>query len=85
MQGATKPPVEPELTSSNFGFVENAEIINSRAAMVSPAQRPPGKPCAVHCGRTRLQKAAVPQQKASHTVSRALRFLRVCFKRQGPL
>lgn len=34
MQGATDPPTEPELITSKFGFVENAEIVNSRAAMV---------------------------------------------------
>ncbi|CAK0787549.1 hypothetical protein CVIRNUC_010770 [Coccomyxa viridis] len=31
---ATIPPMEPELTTSKFGFVENAEVINSRAAMI---------------------------------------------------
>ena len=35
MQGATEAPMEPELITSKFGFVENAEIVNSRAAMVS--------------------------------------------------
>ena len=70
MQGATKPPVEPELTSSNFGFVENAEIINSRAAMVSPAQRPPDKPCAVHCGRNRLSESCcAPARGQLHCVA----------------
>ena len=34
MQGATDAPTEPELITSKFGFVENAEIVNSRAAMV---------------------------------------------------
>ena len=37
LQGAAKPPMEPELITSKFGFVENAEVINSRAAMVSTA------------------------------------------------
>ncbi len=43
MQKATIPPMEPELTTSKFGFVENAEVINSRAAMVSRA-------CTTHPG-----------------------------------
>jgi len=33
-KGATEPPMEPELITSKFGFVENAEIVNSRAAML---------------------------------------------------
>jgi hypothetical protein len=65
--------MEPELTSSKFGFVENAEIINSRAAMVSPTQKPSDK---MHLTAAHFQNAAMPQQKASHTVSHATGFLR---------
>ena len=43
MQKATIPPMEPELITSKFGFVENAEVINSRAAMVS-------RGCTIHPG-----------------------------------
>lgn len=34
-QGVTQPPVEPKLVTAKYGFVDNAERINSRAAMVS--------------------------------------------------
>ena len=34
-QGVTLPPVQPSVPPSKFGFVENAERLNSRAAMVS--------------------------------------------------
>ena len=33
-QGVTLPPVKPQVPPSRFGFVENAERLNSRAAMV---------------------------------------------------
>lgn len=32
--GVPPPPEEPDLQPSKFGFVENAEVQNSRAAMV---------------------------------------------------
>lgn len=34
-QNVTQPPVEPKLVTAKYGFVDNAERINSRAAMVS--------------------------------------------------
>ena len=34
LQGVTLPPVKPAVPPSNFGFVYNAERLNSRAAMV---------------------------------------------------
>lgn len=34
-QGVTQPPVEPVVAPATFGFVYNAERLNSRAAMVS--------------------------------------------------
>ena len=34
LQGVTQPPATPAIPSAKFGFVENAERINSRAAMV---------------------------------------------------
>lgn len=34
MQGVTQPPVQPVVSPSTFGFVDNAERLNSRAAMV---------------------------------------------------
>lgn len=34
VQGVTLPPAEPVVMPSTFGFVENAEKLNSRAAMV---------------------------------------------------
>ena len=41
-KGVTFPAVEPEGRALRFGFVENAERWNSRAAMVRPCQpRPP--------------------------------------------
>ncbi|EFN51016.1 hypothetical protein CHLNCDRAFT_28458, partial [Chlorella variabilis] len=33
-QGVTLPPAEPVVMPSTFGFVENAEKLNSRAAML---------------------------------------------------
>ena len=33
-QGVTQPPREPEVPPATFGFVDNAERINSRACMV---------------------------------------------------
>ncbi|BDA49558.1 probable light-harvesting complex-like protein OHP1, chloroplastic [Coccomyxa sp. Obi] len=30
----TQPPVQPEVPQAKFGFVESAEILNSRAAML---------------------------------------------------
>lgn len=33
-QRVTQPPVQPEVPPAKFGFVESAEILNSRAAMV---------------------------------------------------
>lgn len=33
-QGVTLPPVQPSVPPSKFGFVENAERLNSRAAMI---------------------------------------------------
>ena len=34
LQGVTQPPATPAIPPAKFGFVENAERINSRAAMV---------------------------------------------------
>ena len=34
-QNVTQPPVEPKLVTGKYGFVDNAERLNSRAAMVS--------------------------------------------------
>ena len=34
-QNVTQPPVEPKLITAKYGFVDNAERLNSRAAMVS--------------------------------------------------
>lgn len=48
VQGVTQPPLKPEVPPATFGFVENAEIINSRAAMVRVSQSAPSKP--EHCG-----------------------------------
>lgn len=36
VQGVTLPPKKPVEVPSTFGFVYNAERLNSRAAMVSP-------------------------------------------------
>jgi hypothetical protein len=36
LQGVTLPPKKPVEVPSTFGFVDNAERLNSRAAMVSP-------------------------------------------------
>ena len=33
-QGVTQPPVTPKFAAPKFGFVDNAEILNSRAAML---------------------------------------------------
>lgn len=33
-QGVTQPPVQPVVSPSTFGFVDNAERLNSRAAML---------------------------------------------------
>ena len=33
-QGVTQPPRDPEVPPATFGFVDNAERINSRACMV---------------------------------------------------
>ena len=35
MQGVTVPKSQPEVSPARFGFVDNAERINSRACMVS--------------------------------------------------
>ena len=35
LQGVTQPPESPTLPPATFGFVDNAERLNSRAAMVS--------------------------------------------------
>lgn len=37
IQGVTEPPVQPIAPKPKFGFVENAEVTNSRAAMVRGA------------------------------------------------
>lgn len=34
LQGVTQPPAKPVVPPATFGFVESAEILNSRAAMV---------------------------------------------------
>lgn len=34
-KGVTQPPTKPVVPAAKFGFVENAEVLNSRAAMVS--------------------------------------------------
>lgn len=33
-QGVTQPPVVPKFATAKFGFVDNAELLNSRAAML---------------------------------------------------
>lgn len=33
-QGVTQPPQQPAVKPALFGFVDNAEVINSRAAMI---------------------------------------------------
>lgn len=33
-QGVTLPPRKPTMRASTFGFVSNAEVLNSRAAMI---------------------------------------------------